>query len=344
PRFPYTTLFRSYTIEPDVYQAAVNERKADVESARAKARQSKQDANRARELLQENAISEQQAELKIAQSWVDQAAITQAESALESDRIKLDYTQVTAPVTGQIGLSRVNVGNVVDSGTALVTITPLDTLEVRFQLPLEDAFELRRQRQNQNADIAAVLEFPNLQGGAADLKGSIDFLGASVDRKTSTVSAEAVFDNKNHLYLPGQFVRVQLKGLKRYHVLAVPEIAITQGLMGPRVFTLDDDDVTHATNVTPGEVAGPWVIISDGLESGDRVIVSDPGAIEAGMKIKPQEFHGDAEAISAQQEQAQSGARSEQNPSQGDQSGGGDEHSDAAASASDHDGQADGDQ
>src|SRR5699024_2830821 len=134
-----------YTIEPDVYQAAVNERKADVESARAKARQSKQDANRARELLQENAISEQQAELKIAQSRVDQAAITQAEAALESDRIKLDYTQVTAPVTGQIGLSRVNVGNVVDSGTALVTITPLDTLEVRFQLPLEDAFELRRQ-------------------------------------------------------------------------------------------------------------------------------------------------------------------------------------------------------
>src|SRR5699024_7896905 len=116
-------------------------------------------------------------------------------------------------------------------------------------------------------------------------------------------------------------------------VLAVPEIAITQGLMGPRVFTLDDDDVTHATNVTPGEVAGPWVIISDGLEIGDRVIVSDPGAIEAGMKIKPQEFHGDAEAISAQQEQAQSGARSEQNTSQGDQSCGGGEHRDSVTDA-----------
>src|SRR5699024_4691865 len=139
---------------------------------------------------------------------------------------------------------QVNVGNVVNAGTALGTITPLDTLEARFQLPLSDASELRRQRQPRHAVITAVLEFPTREkSGATTLKGSIDFLGASVNRKTNTVSAQAVFVNKNHLYLPGQFVRVRLKGLKRYHVLAVPEIAVSQGLMGPQVFTLDQDNV-----------------------------------------------------------------------------------------------------
>src|SRR5699024_975058 len=130
-------------------------------------------------------------------------------------KIDLDYTHVTAPVTGQIGLSQVNVGNVVDSGTTLVTITPLVTLEARFELPLADAFELRRQRQNHNADITALLQLPNLDRGATALKRNSDFLGASVSRETSTVDAEAVCDNNNHLSLPGQFVRFQLKGLTR---------------------------------------------------------------------------------------------------------------------------------
>ncbi|HLQ85699.1 MAG TPA: efflux RND transporter periplasmic adaptor subunit [Salinisphaeraceae bacterium] len=320
-----------YTIEPDVYQAAVNERKADLKSAKAKARQSEQDVERARKLLQENATSEQQAEQKIAQSRVDKAAVAQARAALASARIDLGHTRVTAPVTGQIGLSQVNVGNVVDAGTELVTITPLDTLEARFQLPLADAFALRRQRQNKTADVSAVLEFPTLKNSdATTLKGNIDFLGASVNLKTNTVPAQAVFVNKNHLYLPGQFVRVQLKGLKRYNVLAVPEIAVTQGLMGPRVFTLDQDNVTQVTNVTLGEEAVPWIIISDGLDKGDRVIVSDPGAIEAGMKIKPQAFHGNADMISAQKGQEQASEQSE------DGNGG-----DAASSDSGTDKQAD---
>src|SRR5699024_8081868 len=172
----------------------------------------------------------------------------------------------------------------------------------------------------------------NLDRGATALKGNIDFLGSSVNRETSTVDAEAVFDNNNHLYLPGQFVRVQLKGLKRYNVLAVPEIAVTQGLMGPRVFTLDQDNVTHATNGTLGAEAGPWVIISDGLETGDRVIVSDPGAIDAGMQIKPHEFNGNAQEISAQPKQHAS-----------EQSGQSD-NNDAADSAANNSTQASGDQ
>jgi membrane fusion protein (multidrug efflux system) len=294
-----------YTIEPDVYQATVNQRKADLQSAKAKAEQAKRNAERARTLSKRNAISEQEAEESIAKTQVAKAAVAQAKAALESAKIDLGYTRVTAPVAGQVGLNQVNIGNVVDPGTTLVTIIPLDRLEVRFQLPQADAFELRRQRQHRNADITAVLEFPGANGRNTTIKGELDFLGSSVNRKTSTVAAQAVFNNTNHLYLPGQFVRVQLKGLKRYDVLAVPEIAVTQGLLGPQVFTLDQNDKTRATHVKLGEEAGPWVIITDGLKAGDRVIVSDPGAIEAGMKIKPQPFNGDAAEISAQTQKHQ---------------------------------------
>jgi membrane fusion protein (multidrug efflux system) len=298
---------RLYTIEPDIYQATVNQRKANLQSARAKAAQSRRNAQRARTLEKRHSISKQKAEETISQSQVDEAAVVQAKAELESAEIDLQYTHVTAPVTGQIGLNQVNVGNVVDPGTKLVTVTPISPLEVRFQLPQADAFELRRQLQRRHADITAVLAFPGANGRNTTIKGNLEFLGSSVNQKTSTVAAQAVFNNTSHLYLPGQFVRVRLKGLKRYDVFAVPEIAVTQGLLGPQVFTLDKGNVTHSTNVKLGEEAGPWVIITDGLKSGNRVIVSDPGAIEAGMKIKPQPFNGNAAEISAQTKQEQAG-------------------------------------
>ena len=89
--------------------------------------------------------------------------------------------------------------------------------------------------------------------------------------------------------------------------MAVPEIAVTQGLMGPQVFVLDDDNQARAQTVTLGEVAGPWQIIREGIEPGDRVIVGDPAGIEPGMKIDPQPFDGNAEAVveEVEQEEAQ---------------------------------------
>lgn len=309
-----------YTIEPDVYQATVRQREADLQSAQAEASRARRDAERFERLLRQNSVSEQQRDEARAQLRVAEASVAQAEAALESAQIDLDYSDVTAPVSGQISLSEVNVGNFVTSGTELATITPLDPLEVRFQLPQQDAFELRRQRREGRTEIIAKLELPTRSGSAPEpLEGRLDFLGSQVSQSTSTVQASAHFDNPEGLFLPGQFVRVRLEGLKRFDVMAVPEIAVTQGLMGPQVFVLDEQNTARTRNVTVGETAGPWEIITDGLEPGDRVIVSDPGGIEAGTSIDPQPFDGDAEQLSAQAEEGEGegSAEVEQAASQG---------------------------
>src|SRR5690554_6891614 len=197
-----------YTIEPELYQARVNEREADLKSA--------------------------QAELSVAR-----ARVAQAQAAVASARIDLDYTRVTAPVSGMVGLSRINLGNLVSQGAELVTITPLDPLEVRFQLPQKDAFELRKQLAAGQAleEIPASLQVAGENGSKGIvLQGQMDFLGSRVDERTSTVQASVRFANPDVLVLPGQYVRVNIEGLKRFNVIAVPEIAVTQGLMGPQVF------------------------------------------------------------------------------------------------------------
>ncbi|RAH38995.1 efflux RND transporter periplasmic adaptor subunit [Halomonas sp. SL1] len=287
-----------YAIEPDLYQATVSQREADLASAQAELERARRDANRFQELLRQNSVSRQQADQAQADLNVARASVAQAEAALASARIDLDYADVTAPVSGAIGLSEVNVGNLASAGTELATITPVDPLEVRFQLPQQDAFTLRRQLGEQApGEIAASLALPGVDEA---LEGRLEFLGSRVDERTSTVQAKATFDNPEGEVLPGQFVRVRLEGLKRFDVLAVPSIAVGQGLMGPQVFVLDEDDVARARTVDLGELAGPWQILTSGVEPGDRVMVGDPAGVQPGTPIAPQPFDGDARALIAQ--------------------------------------------
>ncbi|WP_404296574.1 efflux RND transporter periplasmic adaptor subunit [Halomonas sp.] len=288
-----------YSIEPDVYQAVVSQRDADLQSARAELERAQRDASRFERLLSQNSVSRQQYDEARSELGVARAAVAQAEAALARSRIDLDYAEVTAPVSGMISLGRINVGNLVSNGTELATITPLDPLEVRFQLPQRDAFELRRQMSaGDDAEaIIALLRVPAVGSGDAEtLEGRLDFLGSRVEEGTSTVQASATFANADGRVLPGQFVRVSLEGLKRYDVLAVPEIAIGQGLMGPQVFVLDENNVARARPVDLAEVAGPWQILRGGVESGERVVVGDLAGIEPGITIEPLPFEGSAEA------------------------------------------------
>ncbi len=278
-----------YTIEPEQYQALVKQREADLQSAKAELARAGRDAARYESLLKRSSVSRQQYDQALADQQVARARVAQMEAALASARIDLGYTQVTAPVAGRIGLSQVNVGNLVNPGSELVTITPLDPLEVRFQMPLKDALELRSQLElDEHNRIHASLEVDGREGQpATHLKGALDFLGVRVDKQTSTVQASASFANPSAKVLPGQFARVSIEGLMRYNVIAVPEIAVTQGLMGPQVFVVDEEGKARARTVELGEVAGELQIILNGLEPGDVAVTGDPSGIKPGTPIKP---------------------------------------------------------
>lgn len=287
-----------YTIQPDAYQATVRQREADVQSAQAELYRTQRNADRYQRLYKQNSVSQQQLDDAKADLRAAQATLAQAKAALDAAKIDLSYTEVRAPTSGMISLSQVNVGSLVQPPEALATITPLDPLDVRFSLPAVDALALRQQRQASQGALQAALTAPGTGGASSApnrLEGQVDFLGARVDESTSTVQAEAEFANPDHLFLPGQFVRVSLTDVKRYDVFAVPSVAVTEGLKGPQVLVLDDQNTAQARFVSLGQQAGAWQIVSDGLEKGDRVIVSAIGSISPGDKIKPQPFDGDPE-------------------------------------------------
>jgi len=286
-----------FTIEQAPYEATVKQRQADVQSAKAEVYRAQRDAERYQRLYNQNSISQQQRDQAQADLRTAQAAQAQAQAALDSAQIDLSYTEVNAPVSGMISHSEVNVGNLVQPPQELATITPLNPIEVRFSLPADDAFSLRQQRQKEDEGVAdtAILTAPGTESASRDalqLRGKLDFLGSRVDESTSTVQAEAVFQNEDQLFLPGQFVRVTLPNVMRYDVYAVPSIAVTEGLKGPQVFVLDDEGKTETRFVSLGEIAGDWQIITEGLNPGDRVVVSGIGSISPGDQIDAQPFTG----------------------------------------------------
>lgn len=298
-----------FTIEQAQYEAAVRQQRADLQSARAELNQAQRNLDRYQRLYQQNSVSQQQLDEARANQETAQAAVAQAQAALDQAQLDLDYTTVEAPVTGQISLSEVDTGNYVQAQQTLATITPLQIIEARFSLPEDDAIALRYQRRQPDApEVSAWLRAPTLAPSLPSLAdqgihGSIDYLGASVDTSTSTVQAEAVFDNTDQLFLPGQFVRVALEGLQRFQVLAVPEVAVTEGLKGPQVYVLDDNDTVTSRFVDLGEQAGDWQIVTDNLKPGERVVVTAIGSLSPGDKVDPQPFDGDPEVT--QEEEAQ---------------------------------------
>ncbi|MGJ8513346.1 efflux RND transporter periplasmic adaptor subunit [Carnimonas bestiolae] len=282
-----------FTIEPDTYAAKVAQAKAALVSAQSDAQNAARDNRRYQELFRRGAISASQRDAYSNSASTSQAAVERARAALHDAQIDLNYSTVRATAAGQVGLNEVNVGQLVSSGTKLTTVTPINPLEVRFQIPEEDAMQIRRQQSMTGApEILTKLGV----GSEGELNGHLDYIGASVNSDTNTVQARASFDNPKGIYLPGQYAQVKLQKLMRFNVYAVPEIAVTQGLMGPQVFVLDGDNKVTTRQVELGDIAGSDQIVTKGLKRDDRVIASDPGAINAGDKIDPQPFRPDADA------------------------------------------------
>jgi membrane fusion protein (multidrug efflux system) len=133
------------------------------------------------------------------------------------------------------------------------------------------------------------------------LTGHVNYLDAEVNRQTSTVLARATFQNPGGYYLPGQFVRVKLRHLQVPHVLAVPEVAVTQGQSGSELYVLGKHNKARSQQVELGQSFGHggkpfayWVIVKQGLKPGARVVVNHIASVKAGERIKPQALPGKA--------------------------------------------------
>ncbi|WP_339525979.1 efflux RND transporter periplasmic adaptor subunit [Pseudomonas sp. EA_35y_Pfl2_R111] len=283
-----------FRIDPRTYQAALSRAKGALAQEQARYRQTERDLKRIRELQKKGFASESELDNAVSNFEQSKANIQAAEAEVQSKQIDLDYTTVKAPISGITSKETVSEGSLMVAGdpnaSLLSNITQLDPIYVNFAAPDSDVESVRSGLQNgslvlpEDGKMGVQIKLGN--GSIYPLEGKVDFTDSLIDRGTGTVSARAVVPNPDQTLLPGQFVRVQVKGLSIPNAMTLPERAIAQGPSGTFVYVVDDGGVARVRQVTTGHTAnGRWVIVS-GISVGDRVIVEGLPKVRPDSPVK----------------------------------------------------------
>jgi membrane fusion protein (multidrug efflux system) len=216
-------------------------------------------------------------------------------AALESARINLNWTTVTAPIAGRIGISSVTPGALVsaDQDTALATIRGLDTMYVDLTRSSVDLLRLRKQALATNDNTLSV-SLTLEDGSTYSEKGHLALTEVAVDESTGSVTLRAVFPNPQHVLLPGMFVRAHVdEGVMDDAILA-PQQGITRDAKGnATALVVDGNSKVEQREVETGDAYGDKWLVVNGLKSGDKLIVEGTSKVAAGQQVKAVEVNND---------------------------------------------------
>jgi membrane fusion protein (multidrug efflux system) len=281
-----------FLIDPRELRARVNAVEAALARAEATAANAAQDVERYKGLIEDQAISRQEYDAALARLRTAQADVAQTRAELESAKLALSYTTVTAPISGRAGRAFVTEGALVSaaSATLLTRIEQLDPVYVNFSQSSSYMLAIRR-------DIAAgTLSVPQLgrvevslfleDGSEYPHRGHLDFLDLAIDESTGTAAVRAEVPNPDRVLLPGQFVRARIAAGVRPNTFLVPQRAVQVSVDGTSVFVVGANETVEVRKIRTGAMQdGQWVVL-EGLQAGDRVIVDGVQKIGPGAPVR----------------------------------------------------------
>jgi membrane fusion protein, multidrug efflux system len=290
-----------YRIDPRIYQAALEQARADQASAVATRDAARARAERFGELAKAGVVSKQ--DLLDAQSAAEAAtaAVERARAAVSSARINLQFTEVSAPISGRIGRSIVTTGALVSAGQAapLTTIQRLDPIFVDIQQPSATLLSLRRQLQGgglsrASTEVRLILE----DGSRYPLAGVLQFAESMVDVNTGSVTLRARFPNPKGLLLPGMFVRAEFSPVQQLDAILAPQQGISRDARGnATALVVGADSKAQLRAVTTTRTVGEDWLVSEGLVPGDRLIVEGAARVQPGQSVTPVPVKSGAAAL-----------------------------------------------
>jgi membrane fusion protein (multidrug efflux system) len=282
-----------FEIDPAPYQAALEQAKGALGQAEAKLAQAQRDQARMATLYKDDVVAKKDSD--DAQTTLDsaQAAVGEARGKVHEAGLNLEWTKVTAPISGMTSKETRSEGSLITTtseGSLLTTISRVDPLYVNFSLSGPEMLKLRRLRAEGKVvlttgdDFVVRLTLPD--GSDYAKSGRINFTDTQVNSTTGVVKLRAEFPNADFAVLPGQFVRVHLEGAQYKDVLAIPQGAVLNTQQGAMVWTIDDKDQVAPRPVVLGDAVGNSYLIEQGLAPGDRIVVEGIIKVRPGMVVK----------------------------------------------------------
>ncbi|MBW4518526.1 MAG: efflux RND transporter periplasmic adaptor subunit [Scytolyngbya sp. HA4215-MV1] len=213
-----------------------------------------------------------------------QANVSAADAAVDNARVQLSYTSINAPNQGRLGKLNVNQGNLVKENdtSPLVVISQIHPIYVEFSISQRQLPDLKKYQAQGKLRVEA--QSPHNTGVTA--QGVLVFVDSGVDPATGTIKLKAQFPNQDSKLTPGQFVNVVLRLTEEPNAIVVPAPAVQTGQKGNFVYLIKPDQTVEAHPVVVGQSIENQTVIKSGLQAGDRVVIDGQFNLAPGVKIR----------------------------------------------------------
>src|SRR5438093_2615143 len=283
---------RLYQIDPVPFRAAYLSAKAKVAQAQARLVQAKQNLDRVKPLLGEQAGSQKEVDDAIAEDLAARASLEGANADVVKAKFDLDNTRIVAPISGRIERSRVFEGRLISAQTDLLTMVhQLDPMYVYASAPETFVLKRFRDRAEKRVQGATLYELKGVitfaDGSTYPHQGALDLLDVSVRTATGTRDFRVTFPNPDKVLSPGQFVTMRVLGAVRTDVILVPQKVVQQGPKGSIVYVVGEGDKVELRDVQATAWRGSQWVVQEGLHANDRVVMDGFAKIGPGMQVKP---------------------------------------------------------
>jgi multidrug efflux system membrane fusion protein len=272
-------------IDPRTYQAAYDQAVAKKQQDNALLATARSNLARSKDLVTKGYISKQDMDTLSNTAAQYTAAVAADAASIRDSEVQLNYTKVRSPIDGLAGIRGVDPGNVVNTSTAIVTLTQLQPINVMFPLPEQNLDMVRAATQSGAALQVSALDRTDAHPLAAD--GALKVIDNQIDTTTGTFRLKSEFPNSKNELWPGQFVNVRLLVNTVDGGLVIPAQAVQRGPDGDYVYQVQaDSTVKMQPVVLAGEVGDSHVMVSSGLKVDDQIVTEGQFRLKPGSKVK----------------------------------------------------------
>jgi multidrug efflux system membrane fusion protein len=273
------------TLDRRPFENSVRIARADLANARAEASRAETDAQRYKNLTEQDAISKEQYAQLTTKAETTRALVQAKEAAVANAELLLGYTQIRAPIAGRTGQLILHEGALVkanDVNQSIVTLNQLAPIGVAFSVPEGRLAQIRAALADGGASVAVT----DRASGVVRADGRLTFVDNSVDPATGTIMLKATFENADHALWPGQFVEMELRlGVDRGAVV-VPSSAVQYGQNGAQVFVVKADRTVEVRPVKVLRTAGDTSLIAEGVRGGETVVTDGQLRLVPGATVE----------------------------------------------------------
>lgn len=282
-----------FLINPELLQVARDEAAGALAKAEANHHDAADKLERYKDLVSDRSISERDYQSAVAEEKQAKAELLSARARLEKAKLDLGYATVVSPIRGRARRALVTEGALVgqDAPTPLTTVEQIDPIYVNFSQPASEVMAMQRAVKSgkvqgiEQENIQVRLIFSD--GSEYSRTGKLFFSDLAVDTSTDTVAMRALFDNSDYELLPGAYVQVRLEQVILHNAVHIPRDALIRTSGSASVMIVDAEDKIQMVEVEANTMEGNHWVITGGLQSGEKVVVSNPAMMVPGTRVQP---------------------------------------------------------